>query len=443
MANLKVGIAQVDYTPKLGLPLMGNFRDDYGARGVHDPLFARAIVFQDSEGQKAALCSVDVCMIDREGISMMREYIASKSDIPPGNILIAGTHTHSGPGLMQKTGLPCADDAAIEACLTKAATAVVNANQNLKDSTLYVGRAQEPRVSFNRRLKCKDGKIHMSWEMLDPEFIIESYGPTDPELIALFVEQEGELKAAVVNFALHPAILAGDNWLYSADFPGYLAEAMTRLQGPGFVTMFFNGCCGDVTHIDWSDPTQGRGFHTTQRVGYMLAVAVQEALNNKAPVEGDTLKVISEKVALERFKISPEDVKWSEEVLEKAKTNPTKGQVDGLPDEFYADNWLRMHGKQDIDDEVEVMTIRVGDLGIVGLPGEIFCKLGLDVKKNSPAKNTIVSELANDAIGYMPTREAFEQGGYEPTPGSTHYVSGSGNKLTESSKSQLNKLFKD
>ena len=65
MPGLSVGIAQVDYTPNIGLPLMGNFRDDYAARGVHDPLYARAIVFADPAGTKAALLCLDICMLNR------------------------------------------------------------------------------------------------------------------------------------------------------------------------------------------------------------------------------------------------------------------------------------------------------------------------------------------------------------------------------------------
>ena len=443
MSNFKVGIAQVEYTPQPGLPLMGNFRDDYAARGVHDRLFSRAVVFQNPQGQKTALCSVDVCMIDRGGVSMMREFIASQSDIPAENILVAATHTHSGPAMCNLGSLPKADEKDIETCLKKAAASVLSANENLKDSTLSLGCSKEARVSFNRRLKCKDGKTHMNWEKLDPDFVIEPLGPIDPQLIALFIEQEGRPAAALVNFGLHPAVLAGDNWLYSADYPGYLAEAMTRLAGPDFVTIFLNGCCGNVNHVDYSDTTQGRGYQMTQRIGYMLAVAVQEAMKNKAPVEGETLAVSTEKIGLERFKISQEQVKWSEDVLEKAKTNPTKGQEDGLPDEHFALTWLDMHRKQDTDDEVEVMAMRVGNLGIVGLPGEIFCEFGLDIKRQSPAKDTIVIELANDAIGYIPVQKAFEQGGYESMTGSTFYAKGSGEKLAASALNQLRKLFKN
>ena len=118
---------------------------------------------------------------------------------------------------------------------------------------MSVGYASEDRLSFNRRLKRKDGSTQMNWDALvpgfDPQQIEGAWGTTDPQIIVLTVEQGGRPTAAVVNFALHPAILAGDNWLYSADFPGYLAEAMSRTIGEHFTCLFFNGCCGNVAAI--------------------------------------------------------------------------------------------------------------------------------------------------------------------------------------------------
>ena len=95
----------------------------------------------------------------------------------------------------------------------------------------------------------------------------------------------------MVNFGLHPAILAGDNWLYSADYPGYLAEAMRRIVGDDFTCLLANGCCGNVNHVDYADRNQGRGFAMTQRVGYMLAAAATEAIRNRTPVAGDRVAV--------------------------------------------------------------------------------------------------------------------------------------------------------
>ncbi|MDR3676989.1 MAG: neutral/alkaline non-lysosomal ceramidase N-terminal domain-containing protein [Acidobacteriota bacterium] len=441
MMNLKVGIAKVEYTPEVGLPLMGNFRDDYGARGVHDPLCSRALVIEDPHGTKVALMSIDICMIDRDNTALMRRHIAVQTGLRPENILIAATHTHSGPAPMSLGLLPKSDDDAVERFLTKAAAAVVLANQRLKPSRLTFGTAQETRLSFNRRLHCKDGKTHMNWEGLDPSFVIEALGPVDPQLATLTVEQDGGPVATLVNFPLHPAILAGDNWLYSADYPGYMAECLSRLSGNDLIPIFFNGCCGDVNHLDYSDRTQGRGFQMTQRVGYLVGVAAFEARNRAVPVEGNSISISHEMVQLKRLRISEEQHRWAQEIIRKAQEQAAPGQVDGLPDEHYARMWAEMYPKQGQDDFAEVCALRIGDLGIVTLPGEMFCKFGLQIKRESPAKHTIVIELANDALGYFPTREAFDQGGYEPSTGTTLYERNAGEKLTASALNQLNQLF--
>jgi hypothetical protein len=439
MTDLKAGVAQVDYTPELGLPLFGNFRDDYAARGVHDPLYARALVLEGSKGAKVALLSIDICMIDRSNTALMRRVIAAQTDLPPENILIAATHTHSAPAAMRLGLLPKSDNAALERFLTKAAGAVVLANQRLKPSRLTFGTAQEKRLAFTRRLRCKDGKTHMNWEGLDPAFVVEALGAVDSQVACLGIERENGPAAALVNFPLHPAILAGDNWLYSADFPGYLAETLARLSGNGLIPIFFNGCCGNVNHVDYADRTQGRGFQMAQRVGYLLGVAAFEAGRGAVPVETSGIALSRDSVRLKRLKISEDQRQWAEGILRKGQA--ARGQVDGLPDEHYALMWSEMYRKQGEDDFAEVCALRIGDLGIVTLPGEMFCEFGLQIKAQSPAKHTLIIELANDAMGYFPTREAFGQGGYEPTPGTTLYESTAGEELTASALRQLHTLF--
>ena len=448
MAGIRVGVATVDITPPLGLPLMGNYREDYAARGVHDPLFAKAIVFADESGGKAALLAVDVCMLDRENVAFMRQSINSQCDVPPDNVMIHATHTHSGPAISTRIGPAeqIAPDAAdVQRFLTSAASAVAAANRLLGDATLTLGRSSEDRVSFHRRLQRHDGSTQMNWEALlpgfDPTEIHRPWGAIDPELLCVGVEQNGRLVGALVSFGLHPAILAGDNWLYSADYPGYLAEALARTRGSSFVSMFLNGCCGDVNHIDYRDPMQGRGYQMTQRVGYMLGAAAHQAMNVAQPMSGTDLRVSRQLVQLERTRIDDSERAWCERVLEEARQCPPQGQVDGLPDAYYAKLRLQMWQNQGHPDHVEVMAIRIGDVAVVGLPGEAFCQLGLEIKRHSPAAHTLVAGLCNDAIGYLPTRESFEQGGYETTAGSTFYAPGAGERLVSSALAQLERLF--
>jgi neutral ceramidase len=443
-SEIKIGIAEVNYKPDVGLDLVGNYRgDNYASRGIHDSLYAKALVAEDRRGEKVAVLSVDICMLPAESVNFMREYIASQSDIKAENIMIMATHTHSGP----KSNL---DAPKAKEFLTRAAAAVLLANSKLVPTIISAGRSEETRISHNRRLRCKDGTTHMCWEKLEPGYVIEPWGSIDPEVITLTFEQEGRETGVLVNFGCHATTLTGNNWLYSADYPGYLAEAIKRVKGRDFVSMFCNGCCGNVTQVDYRI-----GFPSTyqecQRIGYLLGVSAMEAMQNSEPVSSGIVAASREMVPLDRINISDERIEWAKKIMkivEKEGMPPI--QADGMPDAFYAKSWIEMREKQDIIDSAEVMVIRIGDIAFVGLPGEMFNEFGKDIKAKSPCKNTIVSGLTNDKRAYFPTAVSFTQGpegftpyitGYETTPGSTLYEIGSGEKLAESAVNQLNKIF--
>lgn len=443
-SGLMTGIAEVNYTPAVGMDLVGNYRgDDYASRGVHDSLCARALVAANSRGEKAVLLTVDICKLSKEPVEMMRSYISGATGIKRGHILIHATHTHSGP----RSDLNAPDAANY---LKKAAEAAVIANRRLKPSRLYAGRTTEDRVSFNRRLKCADGTTHMCWEKFKPGIVTGFLGPIDPELITVSIEQNGKQSGVLVNFGCHATTLTGNNWLYSADYPGYIVESVRKVMGKDYIPMFFNGCCGNVTQVD-----HRVGFIDTfqecQRIGYLLGVAAMEAVSKQEPVESDIISVSSEMVPLKRITITDEQYEWAKKVMERVeKEGMPPLQADGIPDAQYAKDWMELYKMQNVVDSVEVMVVRTGNVAFVGLPGEIFCEFGMDIKKFSPCRNTIVLGLANDARKYFPTKASFTQGpagftpmitGYETTPGTTVYEPGSGEKLAQSAIDQLNKIF--
>ena len=117
MSDIKVGIGQVDYSPPTGLPMGGHMR--YAA-GVNDPLCSRALVLEGEGGAKIALVGVDILMLDRGHVAFMRRYIERECGIPPEHVLIAASHTHSGPAAVPLYGMVTAADRDIEAFLTQA-----------------------------------------------------------------------------------------------------------------------------------------------------------------------------------------------------------------------------------------------------------------------------------------------------------------------------------
>ncbi len=444
-STVLIGIAEVNYTPDVGMDMAGNYRgDDYASRGIHDPLYAKAVVAANEKGEKVALLTVDICYIPKESIELMRDYIASNSTIKGENVMITATHTHSGP--VAELNAPKAKD-----YLTKAASAVVNADKDLKPTVLSVGRSKEDRVSHNRRLKCKDGTTHMCWEKFEPGFVIEPWGPIDPELITLSIAQEGKPTGVIVNFACHATTLTGNNWLYSADYPGYLGESIRRVKGKEYMPIFFNGCSGNVTQVDYRV-----GFPDTyqecQRIGYILGVSALEAINSEKPIASDVVAVSKEMVPVKHMTITDEQFAWAQAIMKKVEREGMPPlQADGIPDAQYAKDWLDMRSHQDKVDSLEVMVVRIGDAAFVGLPGEMFTEFGMEIKAKSPCKNTMVMGLTNDEKGYFPTKISFTQGpkgftpmitGYETTPGTTKYEIGAGEKLTESAIHQLGILFK-
>ncbi len=444
-SGLQIGYAEVNYTPRVGLNLVGNYRgDDYASRGIHDSLYGKAMVAKGSNGEKIAILSVDICNLPVESIDMMREHVTADSDIKSENILIHATHTHSGPE--SKLEAPEAKD-----YLQKAANAIHRANKSLAPAELLVGRSTEQRISHNRRLKAIDGTTHMVWEKFEPGYIEKSLGGKDPEVITIGIEQEGEVVNSIVNFGCHPTTLTGNNWLYSADYPGYLTESIQKVMGKDFGVLFLNAPNGNVTQVDYKV-----GFLDTyqecQRIGYLLGVAAMEAMKNPEPASGDgVIKISREEVPLKKMTITEEQYNWAQKVMKRVeKEGMPELQPDGIPEELYAKWWIDMYDEQDEIDNLEVMVMQIGDIAIVGLPGEMFNEFGIYIKKNSPYKNTLVVNLANGDYNYFPTEISFSQGpegftpmitGYETTPGTTSYDIGAGEKLAESAVNQLKKMY--
>ncbi len=443
-SGLLLGIAEVNYTPAVGLNLVGNYRgDDYASRGVHDSLYSRAIVAQGENGEKVAVVSVDICYLNKEPVEFMRNYIASMTDLKPENIMFTATHTHSGPP--SNLDSPQAKD-----YLSKIADAVIEANEKLVPTSLAIGRSQENRISHNRRLECIDGTTHMCWEKFEPGFVIGPLGPIDPEVTTISVIQNGNPTGVIVNFGCHATTLTGNNWLYSADYPGYLVESLRKVKGKDYMPMFLNGPCGNVTQVDYRV-----GFPDTyqecQRIGYMLGVSAMEAINNEVPAsENNIVAVSKEMVPLKRMRITEQQFEWAKQIKAKVdKDGMPPAQQDGIPDAEYALKWLQMHKTQNEVDSVELMVVRIGDVAFVGMPGEIFCEFGMDIKEKSPFKSTLVMGLTNGSIGYLPTEISYTQGpkgftpmitGYETTPGTSKWDIGSGEKLAESALKQLRVL---
>ena len=441
MSGYHVGCASVDITPPLGTPIGGNFRSDFASRGVHMPLQANAMVIHHGD-TAVALVSADLLVVTESMAADIRGEIEQQINIPCANILVAATHTHSGPATLELIEGSRASNDVIAELSRSIASAAVAANNNLGRAELSVAPFQEPRLSFNRRLRMKDGSTRMNWETLNPADIDGPLGPIDPQGFVLTVRANGKTLGMLVNYALHPAVLAGDNWDLGPDWPGYLREALCRHLGADAPVLYFNGTQGNINHLDAWDTRQGRGPKEAQRIGYVLANTAWAAAHTASIPLAGPIGVASDAVMLLKRPVKREAVASAEARLAALGGPALEGQEDGMPPWFFDRELVEHAQRQQERTLAEVQVMRLGDSALVGLPGEFFVEYGLQLKKESPARHTLPIGLANGALGYIPTPEALGQGGYEAqTWRYNQYDSESGARMIEAAMKLLQTAF--
>ncbi len=441
-ADLQAGVAVVDITPPKGYRMSGYFRERLNT-GTHDPLWAKALVFRQGDEQ-AALVFCDLIGIARDVSGRARELAAKKTGIPAANIVIAATHSHTGPLYMgalrnyfhdravTANGADPHEKIDYPAVLVeKLAEAIQRARKAVRPVTLSAGVARQAGLSFNRRFHMKDGSVQFNPGKLNPN-IVRPAGPVDPD-VGLLRLADGEKNLAILTvFALHLDTVGGTE--YSADYPFHLERQLRPVLGPEGVSLFGAGTCGDINHIDVSKRDPQKGQLEAARLGTTLGETVRAALPKLRPVRSPSL-------AVRRTIVEAPLQKYDAEAIAQAKKDMAKIGTRDLPFlkqvEAYKIVSLQLLPGETLPMEVQVFRLS-DDVALVGLPGEIFVELGLAIKKASPFPVTLVVELCNDAPGYVPTLKAFKEGSYETV--NSRVRPGGGEELVEAATRLLKQL---
>lgn len=436
--DMRAGAGMVAITPPAGVPLAGYYHKR-GASGVHDELYSRAIVIEKN-GIQAAIVSLDLISTRRGFVEKARELINDRTGIPSENVMISATHAHTGPvladdRLFESQG---ASDPAAAAFMKelpgKIAQSVGAAYKRLVEAEALAAIGNEGSITFNRRFHMRDGSVGWNPGKLNAN-IIKPAGPIDPEVPVVYFREPANKNplAVYVNYSVHLDNVGGD--LISADLPYTVTENLRKAVGDQLVTVYTSGACGDLNHVDvqWVEPQ--RGHENAARMGTILSAEVLRAWPRLEAVEG-ALQIKTRLVVLEIPKVSTEAFANAKEIVRSGNDRNRKNFMQLVN----ANKVLDVAEREGKPFQVEVQVITLGDsLAWVALPGEIFVELGLDLKSSSPFKQTIVAELANGSIGYVPTSRAYRQGAYEVV--SARCVKGSGEKLVNAALDLLNACY--
>jgi neutral ceramidase len=423
-SNLKAGASQVDISPKDSQFLFGYPHVKRYSTGIHERLWSSALYLSDGS-EDVLFIANDIIFVGKEDAAKARKEISAKTGIKPENIMITATHTHSGPITVDYTSnqadpaVPKADPQYIALMVDGIIKAAVEAYSNSQPAKIGFAAADDTGVGTNRR---------------DPS------GPADHEVPVMLLKnaRTNANIACMLVCSMHPTVMHEDSTLVSGDFPGmarlYLQQNVLGTDCP---VLHHTGPAGNQSprHV-----TAANTFEEAIRLGCILGRGVEKAC--KAMTFQDNVKLnAAVKLIDELPRKQFPGVEQARAALKNAvarleslrKNNAPRQEVRTAECDWFgaeetltlskaaADGMLEQSYNRCLP--AEIQAIKVGGWNFVGWQGEIFIEYALEVKQKAP--ESFVISLANGEMqGYIVTREAAEEGGYEASNALFSYQAG-------------------
>ncbi|WP_158606706.1 neutral/alkaline non-lysosomal ceramidase N-terminal domain-containing protein [Paenibacillus ginsengarvi] len=416
---LQCGMAELDITPPLGSSIPG-YTEERKSNGIRDPLYAKAAVIQSGD-TVLALVAIDALFVPEREANRIRARVEAFTGIPAARTAVFATHTHTGAPV--RTGLDGSrHDDYLAYMADRAADAVLIAYNGREPARIGWGAGHVQDVSFQRRYWMKDGTLRTNPGYMNPD-IDRPAGPIDPELSVLSLDRlDGSPIGVVSCFACHTDTVGGK--VYSGDYPAHLSAELKEELGGQAVSLFLLGTCGDINHVDTSRPKMA-ARNIARDIGRRLAEEVLRVRTETAAATEAEADALNDFITMELRTASAEEI-------ERARSVLADSRITGA-ERFFAEQVMKVSELPGGTARLEVQALRIGGLALACLPGEIFVELGLAVKAASPFPHTLVGTLCNGSIyGYVCTRAAYDQGGYEPRLKVFSRISpGTGERLAE------------
>ncbi|MEM7445176.1 MAG: neutral/alkaline non-lysosomal ceramidase N-terminal domain-containing protein [Pseudomonadota bacterium] len=381
---IKAGVAVVDVTPDSGLLMAGFAARTKPAECAHDRLTVRALAINDT-----ALVVADVIGFHHE----MSARIRDRCPFAAQNVMICATHTHGGPVSMAGRLHAAADPGYLTRLENSCVLAIEKALADQAPSTLTYAEGTDPDVARNRR---------------------HADGPIDRALPVLRVHgQDGTLRAILVNYACHPVVLGAHNRQWTGDYPHYVRANLEQTH-PGATAIFLTGCIGDLNtghsaeaSITLDVPSE-RTFEAAETIGEKIATAALDGVEQTLGASTAQAET-SVDLTFERRETAPLETlrhDWLEEAARSSEARATLLRI-------WAD-WARDIAPRTPTPQSErVALLNWGGLQIIGMPGEIFASIALDLRAALAGKPVMLAGFCEDNPGYIPPKQEYQYGGYE------------------------------
>lgn len=435
MTGLCVGFGRVNVTPMMGIKMRGYFSVRL-AEAVLDELEINALALACGD-TRVVLLSMDVCSIQREMILPIKEHVAQVNGLPPEGVYIHNTHIHTGPYVRNDTGDPLEEEyyAFVRRRMADAARFAL---ADLQPAKMGWSVGQAPEVAFVRRYRMKDGRIENFPGFHNPD-ILGPVGEPDRHIQLLRFDRESGDHVLLVNYGNHPDVIGGCK--ISADWPGFLRRELEKtLENSHCV--FFNGAEGDVNHLNFlPSPEQEarvaalggwQSYDHARYIGKAMAEAVEKMYGDVRHEAVESLRCRQKLIRIPSNMPEPEELPEAHRVNDLYLAGRLKPGMEQTMSIAKAARIVELeHGPEYF--EIELSAVALGNVGLIGIPGEPFNSVGVALKETEGYGLVLPTCLTNGNHGYFPTRDAYV-GGYESDrsrfkPGVAEIIIEEGKKL--------------
>jgi hypothetical protein len=404
--NLRCGSFQVDVSPPIGHALCGGLAPP--ARGQRDPLFARGLILDDGK-TRVLTCAVDYCCLVGEAHRQVVRVLARGAGIAPGCVALHTVHQHDAPyvhleaePLLKRQGIGQIDEAWWEAMVKKLGRAAASVRRLQRVTAVGVGEARVTGCASNRRLIGRNGRVQaMRLSMTtDPALQAWPVGLIDPLLRTITLWNGRKLLASLNYYACHPQS-AWRRGLISADSIGE-ALRLTREQFPAAFHLYFNGCGANITFGKFATKNPEANIRL---FGSRIADGIVRGIRHS-----ETTRVAPGPLLWRSRPVHlPVQVRLSRAQAERWLISPRQP----LPMRAFAAWALEAGARRQRWGRVKVQSLRLGPAWIVHLPAEVFVEYQLYAQALRPEEFVAIAAYGEGGMLYLPTAEAFRQGGYE------------------------------
>ncbi len=403
---LKVGTFNVDATPPIGSPVA------YApARSIVDPLSARGIVLLAGDQKPVVLCAVDWIGIGNGGQDVWKAKLAEAAGTTPERVAVHALHQHDGcrcdfsaEELLEPHGLggKLMDSKFAMDVIRRVGDAIVKAKKEAREvSHVGTGKAKVEKVASNRRILGPDGKVAITrWTAsTNPKAIAAPEGTIDPFVQLLSFWAEDQPLVSISYYATHPQSHYGKGDV-SCDFPG-IARRHREQALPGVAHIHFDGAGGNIGAGKYNDGSPERRPILAARLADGMKRAWEATA--KDPVSADDVDWAVIPVALPPAKHLDE-----EKML--AILNDPEGDEKARIGVVRSLAWLQ---RCKAGYQVPIGRLRIGEIDVLHMPGELFVEYQLNAQKLRPGKTVLMAAYGEYGPGYIGTEIAYSQGGYE------------------------------